>query len=558
VSIPSDRRDIWQDECVNALLDSPFDKQFFLASVAPACGKTRMALKYARICLDDNIYDKLIVVSPQVNVRQQWIDSATPLGVNLATGGSELGPKLKRYHGASLTYQAVASQLPLLQKLCADNRVLVVLDEPHHAGTDSTWGADLLEAFSGAERIVGLTGTPWRTDGTSIPWCTYDINGQLVTDYLLSYRTAVENNFVRPMFFDIYNGSGVISRHGEQVTLDSRSVMSEDQHRDLMRALCKSDGDYLWDVLDKAAERLDNMRQFEMPNAAMLVLCDDQFDARSVARRLIQIHGKQNVELVISDDATAQEKIRRLRTSHTRFIVSVRMISEGVDIPRIGVIVWAATQMTELFLHQVMGRATRMTEHKVTPTMFVPMVEPLYGFVRQVQNDVMVALEERDRNEQRQVCLDGLRAPIRSTMEVIGSQSEGLTEVVALGTSISADEIEPVRELADQHNISGHPAQILMMIDAWKNREATLPALTGSKTVTLENQEDLERRLRSELQNKVNKLAHLFVTDDYDLGTAITGLNADLKRKWGPRGAMSCDVLQRAIDYINARIQNGG
>jgi hypothetical protein len=205
-----------------------------------------------------------------------------------------------------------------------------------------------------------------------------------------------------------------------------------------------------------------------------------------------------------------------------------------------------------------MGRATRMTEHKVTPTMFVPMVEPLYGFVRQVQNDVMVALEERDRNEQRQVCLDGLRAPIRSTMEVIGSQSEGLTEVVALGTSISADEIEPVRELADQHNISGHPAQILMMIDAWKNREATLPALTESKTVTLENQEDLERRLRSELKNKVNNLARLFVTDDYDLGTAIRGLNADLKRKWGPREAMSCDVLQRAIDYINARIQNGG
>ncbi len=63
----------------------------------------------------------------------------------------------------------------------------------------------------------------------------------------------------------------------------------------------------------------------------------------------------------MSDEPGASRRIADFASSDRRWLVSVLMVSEGVDIPRLRVGVYATAARTELFFRQVVGRFIRTT-----------------------------------------------------------------------------------------------------------------------------------------------------------------------------------------------------
>ncbi|MBR7503214.1 ATP-dependent helicase, partial [Mycobacterium tuberculosis] len=90
----------------------------------------------------------------------------------------------------------------------AAGRTLVILDEVHHAGDALSWGDAVREAFGPAVRRLSLTGTPFRSDTSPIPFVTYapDAEGirTSVADYSYGYGRALKDSVVRPVLFLAY------------------------------------------------------------------------------------------------------------------------------------------------------------------------------------------------------------------------------------------------------------------------------------------------------------------------------------------------------------------
>ena len=79
----------------------------------------------------------------------------------------------RRYHGMAVTYAQVAVRASLHREITESARTLVILDEVHHAGDSLSWGDAIREAFESATRRLSLTGTPFRSDTSPIPFVTY-------------------------------------------------------------------------------------------------------------------------------------------------------------------------------------------------------------------------------------------------------------------------------------------------------------------------------------------------------------------------------------------------
>ena len=102
------------------------------------------------------------------------------------------------------------------------------------------------------------------------------------------------------------------------------------------------------------------MRAGTHPDAGALVVAIDKEHAEKLADRLARITGGRP-DVVHSDAADASARIARFAAGSEPWLVSVLMVSEGVDVPRLRVGVYATTARTELFFRQVIGRFIRRT-----------------------------------------------------------------------------------------------------------------------------------------------------------------------------------------------------
>jgi superfamily II DNA or RNA helicase len=121
-----------------------------------------------------------------------------------------------------------------------------------------------------------------------------------------------------------------------------------------------------------------------MPDAAGLVIAGDHEDARAYAALLRGKTGKRPV-VVLSDDPTASKKISAFANSEDRWMVAVRMVSEGVDIPRLAVGVYATSVSTALFFAQAVGRFVRVRRRGETASVFLPSVPVLLSYAAELE-----------------------------------------------------------------------------------------------------------------------------------------------------------------------------
>lgn len=390
---PADRRRLrrWQREALAAYEAAA--GQDFTVTATPGAGKTAFALLQATRLLEGRQVDRVVVVCPTDHLRTHWADAAAGAGIVLdPTLSNAVGPVRSDVHGYVTTYAQVASA-PMLHRARTDNRrTLVVLDEIHHAGDGLSWGDAVAEAFGPARRRLALTGTPFRTSADErIPFVRYaeDAYGALhsVADYSYGYREALEDGVVRPVVFAAYTGvSRWRNSAGDVVAASLTGAGAKRTEEAAWRTALNPRGRWVPHVLAAMDDRIGQLRAGGMPDAAGLVLASDQEHARAYARIVQQVTGEQPA-LVVSDDARAGERIAEFTASRQRIAVCVRMISEGVDIPRAACLAWMTSYRTPLFFAQAIGRVVRTRQPGESATVFLPAVRPLLALAAELESE---------------------------------------------------------------------------------------------------------------------------------------------------------------------------
>jgi superfamily II DNA or RNA helicase len=339
----------------------------FLAVATPGAGKTTFALTCARWALlqaPAGQRRRVVVVAPTSHLKVQWTQAAHRMGLELDHAWSPSDGLARDVHGLVTTYQQVATAdtARILRGLAADS--FVILDEVHHAGHERAWGDGIRTAFELADRRLSLSGTPFRSDAAAIPFVTYEETGEggeAQPNFTYGYADALrDGGVVRPVYFPRFDGLMEWSApDGTIVSANFHDELDRSGAAQRLRTALSVEGDWLTSVLGQAHERLVAIRRSHA-DAGGLVIATDQEHARRVAG-LIRSRFGCTAEVVVSDDPEASSKIAAFAADEREWMVAVRMVSEGVDIPRLRVGVYATTVSTELFFRQAVGRFVRWT-----------------------------------------------------------------------------------------------------------------------------------------------------------------------------------------------------
>jgi superfamily II DNA or RNA helicase len=376
----------------------------FLAVATPGAGKTTFALKIAGELIASGEIDAVTVVAPTEHLKSQWANAAHVAGIELdPTFRNADGAASRDYRGVVLTYAQVAAHPALHRMRTTTRRTLVILDEIHHGGDALSWGDAIREAFSPATRRLSLTGTPFRSDTNPIPFVSYARGGDGVmrsaSDYVYGYGDALRDGVVRPVLFLAYSGEARWrTRAGIELSARLGDPLTEELMAHAWRTALDPAGEWIGQVLGAADTRLEQVRANGMPDAGGLVIATDHAAARAYAL-LLQRRTGTRPAVVLSDDPQASRKIAEFNRSDERWMVAVRMVSEGVDIPRLAVGVYATSVSTPLYFAQAVGRFVRNRRPGETASIFVPSIPPLL--------ELAAALEsERDHVLDRNVLSD--------------------------------------------------------------------------------------------------------------------------------------------------------
>lgn len=333
----------------------------FLAVATPGAGKTTFALACARATLAQDSR-RLVVVAPTSHLKIQWSLAAHRMGLQLDPDWTPGAGLARDVHGLVTTYQQIAmgNAAEKLNGLTADG--MVILDEVHHAGHERAWGDGIRQAFGNAAKRLSLSGTPFRSDSAKIPFVRYDVTAEgdmAYADYVYGYADALrDGGVVRPVYFPRVDGQMEWSTpSGDVLRASFADELASAQMSARLRTALSLDGDWLATVLGQAHDRLRAIRQ-EQPEAGGLVIAIDQDHAQGIAR-LLRERFRTTADVVVSDDPGASKRIAEFATNDRPWLVAVRMVSEGVDIPRLRVGVYATTTTTELFFRQAVGRFVR-------------------------------------------------------------------------------------------------------------------------------------------------------------------------------------------------------
>jgi len=431
----------WQTAALQRYLtESPRD---FLAVATPGAGKTTFALTVAAELLGRRIVDRITIVAPTEHLKVQWAEAAARVGIPIDPSYSTGAGKVSSdFVGIAVTYAGVAVN-PLAMRIRTERfKTLVILDEVHHAGDALSWGEGVREAFDPARRRLMLTGTPFRSDVNPIPFVTYEPGDdgipRSVADYTYGYARALADHVVRPVLFLAYSGEMQWrTRAGDEIAARLGEPLTKDLTAQALRTALDPGGSWMPSVLEAADRRLSEVRR-HVPDAGGLVIASDQDSARAYAKLLKAISG-ESPTVVLSDEKAASKKIQAFTASEARWMVAVRMVSEGVDVPRLAVGVYATTTSTPLFFAQAVGRFVRARRRGETASVFLPSVPVLLGHASEME-------VERDHVLGRKVSDEGDIFAAEDALVAQAQAGEGTSDELtasyeALGSAATFDRV---------------------------------------------------------------------------------------------------------------------
>lgn len=555
----------WQAEALEQYLaEQPRD---FLAAATPGAGKTTFALRLAAELRHRRIIDRITVVAPTDHLKRQWADAAARAGVRLDPGFRNAhGQTARHFHGVAVTYAQVAMRPALHRELTVSGRTLVILDEVHHGGDALSWGDAIREAFEPATRRLSLTGTPFRSDTAPIPFVRYEPDAKGIrlsqTDYDYGYGRALADGVVRPVIFMVYAGH---MRWRTKAGDEMEARLGEDNTKDITssawRTALEPTGEWIPAVLASADRRLTEVRQ-SIPDAGGLVIATDQTVARAYAQILEGICGEP-VTVVLSDEKEASARIEEFSGDTRRWMVAVRMVSEGVDVPRLAVGVYATSASTPLFFAQAIGRFVRARRRGETASVFLPNVPVLMELAAQLELERDHALDRRDGDRDDDGLDDSLLES--ANREDRASEEVGLGTWEAIASDAAFDRVvfdgtefgtlaEPGSdEEYDFIGIPGllEPEQVSELLRHRQARQARRAGDRRRHVVESEASDHAEpvalyRTLR-EQRSLLNSLVGLYARQT---GTAHSLVHGELRRACG-----GPDVAHATVTQLQARIE---
>jgi superfamily II DNA or RNA helicase len=340
-----------------------------------------------------------------------------------------------------------------------------VFDEIHHGGDAKSWGEAIREAFGDASRRLALTGTPFRSDDSAIPFVTYERGPDGLersqADHTYGYSEALADGVVRPVVFLAYSGeSRWRDSAGEEHAARLGEPLTAEHTARAWRTALNPAGEWMPAVIAAADTRLQQKRR-HVPDAGGMIIASDQTAARAYADLLTTITGEAPT-VVLSDDKGSSDRITAFSQGTSRWLVAVRMVSEGVDVPRLAVGVYATSASTPLFFAQVIGRFVRSRRPGETASVFLPSVPTLLQLASELEaqrNHVLGKPHRESDGLDDELLVDAAKQKDESSdmdngFEMLGADAE-LDQVIFDGSSFGTATPAGSDEEADFLGIPG-------------------------------------------------------------------------------------------------------
>ncbi|MEV7022621.1 DEAD/DEAH box helicase [Kitasatospora sp. NPDC093558] len=488
----------------------------FLVVATPGAGKTTFALTIAKDLIERSVITNIVVVVPTKHLRRQWAEAGARKGVKLDhVFVNKNGAVAGDFDGVVVTYQAIASAPLLWQRLSAVKHTLVIFDEIHHAGDgeDLVWGEALKDSFEHATRRLLLSGTPFRTDGKAIPFVKYDEERRAAPSYNYDYGMALaDGGVVRPAVFPAMDGESKWRRAGQMSVISvDLSEADKDEVPPALKAALDPNGEWIPSVLVEAHSALLRMR-IDTPDAGGLVIASDQFAANAYAKILERIVGAP-IPVAISDEPNASDVIKDFARGAAPWIIAVQMIAEGVDIPRLGVGVYASRVRTRMFFTQVVGRFVRLRgeDDPTTARLFIPSIDVLIAYAQDIEKTVDAVLADQEKKVREGQDNHGAGDGIFPAYETVGSSAATHHATIANGSKFTTEELDRAQTMLDQFGatpmgVTAEWAAGFLSSAGKFHGDMVLPEqrATGKEEETLGDQKTALRKL---IHRKVARLA---------------------------------------------------
>jgi superfamily II DNA or RNA helicase len=503
----------------------------FLISAAPGAGKTRPALVFAAQEIKAGRARRVAILCPTSPLTRQWAREAARLGLHLLPDSPTLRPP-GDFQGVALTYARVGVGAAEYAKTCSAG-TLVIADEAHHLGDDLAWGDGFRKAFAPAKRWLLLSGTPFRSDQTPIPGVRYD-DGVAVPDISYTYADAVRDGVCRRVAFVPYDGTLQWQSGDDVIETSFDEVLSaREAGRRYRTAISTELPDGLPRILRAAHTKLLGIRQSGHRDAGGLVVTADSSHARQVAKALHEITGTLPT-VVLHTEANAHRKLDAFRRSSDPWIVAVNMVSEGVDIPRLRVGVYATVAKTPLIFRQIVGRFVRVVAGRGSDVahVFLPADRLLRSMAGEVETELRHILYPKDRGGDEGFLDDEL-----------------LERAARVETEPTDDGFVPLSaDVAPQMALFGSPEPA--------------PGITASKRTSFPSAVDEEPPVsafekRAALRATRHELVATLRRRD---GRSFNEINAWLNRRAGVRTVEKATIeqLEKSIELLHKELEKSG
>lgn len=423
----------WQVQCINSAIskftnieDSESFNKHFLTLATPGSGKTIMASVLSLKLYEQGLIDLVLCFSPSSVVSSDFRDELT------SQFQCEFNGKVGSL-GEVFTYQKLGTISSDTWKLFDRFRVFVIFDEIHHCAGSSmedanAWGAPIIDIIrKKAAYSIALTGTPWRSDCLPIALSTYSEEQKIQCDFIYGLKQAIADNVCRiPQVIAVDNNKIVVSETDKQRVFSSFCT--------LLSARASSYSNIVQNrtvneqVISRAIKKLSQLRRINF-NAGGLVVASSIEHAEEIKSLMLHSYGKDAV-IVTTNEARPTDKIKVFKNSSEEWLISVGMVSEGTNIPRLQVCCNLTNVTTEMYFRQIFGRVLRKTNSPNQDAfMFMPAEPKLIEYAKRMVQDIP--------DDLARVKVVKMNEPIRT--ESVDENSTGCKDVACSGNNNGND-----------------------------------------------------------------------------------------------------------------------
>jgi len=535
----------WQEKALNKIMVEMRDKHCVLTHATPGGGKTIHGLSIFNEKKSRGDVNKIIVLTPSSALTSDWASDAIKYyGINLKSGMLYRDSSdFKDYDGIVMTYQSMNNYFEDLRQFCHVNNVLVVADEAHHLSDGANWGKRFTSAFDLSRNILMLTGTPWTSNQFKIPFVDYCDDGYVKADYTYSKARAIKDNICRTVSFSLYDLPEinlVSESSGECVNYsDLKQAYSneEESTQNRVYSAVNKNINHMLHLFKNADKKLSELRSLNGMRSGGLLVAPNIDTAYKFQMAIERITGVA-YPVVNSDEASSTKKIKDFRHSNERWIISVNMISEGIDIKRLQAVVFLSSIKTELYFRQTVGRAERKLVgenlgHVDDVAYFYCTINPkIESIIEQIETEDQTGLELKEKDSEKET-KDNLNNDSDFDRETFIVTSEMQSEIDSIISNGSKYDSEIIKEA--------------LILQAQSIHYKEIPLHYICKIILAKHDETLEKSVVNEYDD--------VMTIDEQKKIIRKQMNETMKRKLGLGGLLKdFNNIKLAHKNINKKI----